>query len=70
MDTMKPSLNTTGVIATRVNAPVHKIDYIIRARGIRASAKAGAAHVYSDEQVELIAAELRKIAQRREEVRA
>ena len=59
-------LNTTGVIATRLGFPLHRVDYVIKMRGIEHTGKAGTARVYSDEQVELIERELRGIEEAQE----
>ena len=60
-----PSASTVGVIANRVDKPVHRIAYVIRSRGIAPMAKAGNARVFSEEAVQRIAAELRQIDEAR-----
>ena len=54
-------LPTVGVIAERLQKPIHRIEYVIRARGIQPAAVAGNCRVFTDEQVERIAEELRRI---------
>ncbi len=52
---------TVGEIARRLGVPVHRIKYIIRARGIQPSGRAGNCRVFIDADVAYIAAELRRI---------
>ena len=52
---------TVGEIARRLGEPVHRVEYIIKARGIRPSARAGNCRVFSDADVDFIAAEVRRI---------
>ena len=54
-------LLTVGVIADRLNEPLHRIEYILRTRNIRPSALAGKARVFAEEDIERIAEELRLI---------
>lgn len=56
-----PAMLTVGEIARRTGRPLHRIEYVIRARKIRPSGKAGNAHVFTEADVELIAGELRRI---------
>ncbi len=58
---MPKPLLTVGIIARRLGASLHRIEYIIRSRGIEAFATAGNARVYSEEAVDLIARELASI---------
>ena len=60
-------LNTKGVIAAKLSVPYHKVDYVIKAKGIEPVGRAGVARVFSDEQVTLIASEIERIEQRRKE---
>ena len=52
-------LPTVGVIAHELGVPLHRVEYIIRARGIAPVGRAGNARVFSDADVQRIAAELR-----------
>ncbi len=52
---------TVGEIARRLGEPVHRVEYIIRARGIRPSGRAGNCRVFTDADVAYMAAELRRI---------
>ncbi len=56
-----PSLPTVGEIARRLQAPVHKIIYVIRSRNIAACGRAGIANVYSEADIAHIASELKRI---------
>jgi hypothetical protein len=51
------------VISRRLGVPVHKVEYVIRARAIKPVAWAGNARVYSEADVARIAAELHLIAE-------
>ena len=52
---------TIGEIARRLSQPIHRIEYIISSRGIEPQCRAGAARVFSEADVDHIAAELRRI---------
>ena len=52
---------TVGEIARWLGVPVHRIEYLVRARGIEPSGWAGHARVFSEAEVERIASELRRI---------
>lgn len=57
---------TIGVIAERVGQPVHVVEYIIRARRIRPTCRAGIARVFAEQDVAFIADEIAKIHSRRQ----
>ena len=61
MSTLAPSMPTIGEIARRLGKPAHRIEYVIRARGIAPCGWAGHARVFSEDAVQVIAAELRRI---------
>jgi hypothetical protein len=52
---------TIGVIAERLGRPLHKIEYIIKARKIWGIGRAGNARLFSEDDVRLIALELQRI---------
>lgn len=52
---------TVGEIARRLDASTHRIEYLIRVRGLQAIGKAGNARVFSEADVSYIASELRRI---------
>ncbi len=56
-----PSMPTIGEIARRLGVPTHRVEYIIRARGIQPYGWAGNARVFDEEAVESIAKELERI---------
>jgi hypothetical protein len=60
------ALATVGEIARRIDEPLHRIEYVIRSRGIRPAAVAGNVRVFDEAAVERIAAALRGIERRRE----
>lgn len=55
------AMPTVGEIERRTGYPLHRIEYIIRARGIQPAGRAGNVRVFAEDDVELIAEELRKI---------
>lgn len=56
-----PVVPTVGEISRRLGVPLHKVEYVIRARGIHASGRAGNARVFTEADLERIASELRRI---------
>jgi DNA-binding transcriptional MerR regulator len=62
MSTQVPSLLTVGEIARRLDQSIHRIEYVIRSRGITPTGWAGNARVFTEADVALIASELRRIA--------
>ena len=54
-------LATVGQIARHLNQHVHRIEYIIRSRGIRAESRAGNCRVFSETAVNRIASEINRI---------
>jgi hypothetical protein len=62
---------TVGEIARRTNRPIHKIEYVIRSRGIKPARIAGNCRIFAEEDVQRIAKELDAIdAARQESARA
>ena len=61
MTTLAPSMPTVGEIARRLGEPAHRVEYVIRARGIAPCGWAGHARVFSEESVQVIAVELQQI---------
>ena len=58
-----PVLNvpTVGEISRRHGVPIHKVEYLIRARGITPVGWAGNARIFSEADVARIASELRRL---------
>lgn len=61
-----PNVPTVGEIARRLGVPVHKIEYVIRARGITPCGRAGNLRVFSEADVAYIASLLRRIEAEKE----
>ena len=61
-------LNTVGAIARALNVTPHQVTYVIRSRGLEPADRAGNLRVFSDQQVEQITTEIRKIQKQREGV--
>lgn len=61
MSTSAPSMPTIGKIARQLGEPLHRVQYVIRARRIRPCGWAGNARVFSEDAVEAIGVELRRI---------
>jgi hypothetical protein len=60
-----PSLPTVGEIARRLNAPLHKVEYVLRSRQVQPAGRAGNSLVYSEADVQYVASELRRIEEER-----
>lgn len=58
-----PAMPTIGEIARRLGQPIHRIEYVVRVRGIRPTGWAGNARVFADGAIEVIAAELQRISE-------
>ena len=61
-----PTLATVGEIARRTGYFLHRVEYIIKARNIRPSGRAGNARIFSDADVDRIESELQRIDSERE----
>lgn len=70
MPTLVPAVPTLGEIARRIDQPIHRVEYVIRARRIRPTAIAGNARVFSEPDVDRIAAQLRQIDAEKDSGRA
>lgn len=69
MSVSTPSVPTVGEIARRLGAPVHKIEYVIRARGIKPIGWAANLRIFSEADVARIGSELRRIDSERSDAR-
>ena len=63
--TKTPVARTAGWIAMELLVPIHRVQYIIRTRGIRPIAKAGNTGIYDREAVARIRHEINAIEARR-----
>ena len=61
MSISAPNVPTVGEIARRLGQPVHRIEYVIRARRIGPCGWAGNARVFPEDAVDAIALELKRI---------
>lgn len=50
----EPKLITSGVIASRLGVPLHRVVRVLNTRGIRASARAGPYWLYCEADVEAV----------------
>jgi DNA-binding transcriptional MerR regulator len=55
-----------GEIARRLGAPVHRIEYVLRTRGIEPVGTAGNSRVYTEDDLARVAEELRLIDGRKD----
>jgi hypothetical protein len=63
---LPPNVPTVGEIARRLGVPLHKVEYVIRARAIAPQGWAGNARVFSEADVARIQSELKRIAAEKE----
>ena len=61
MNVSIPAVPTVGEIARRVGKPLHRVEYVIRARQIRPIGRAGNARVFAEVDVARIGGELDRI---------
>ena len=52
---------TVGVISRELEKPIHRVEYVIKSRGIKPESRAGNCRVFSESAVQRIASELRRI---------
>lgn len=52
---------TIGEIARRLGCALHRVEYVIRSRGIRPTCLAGNTRVFAETDISRIASELRRI---------
>ena len=60
-----PAVPTVGEIARRFGVPVHKVEYVVRARQVQPIGWAGNARIFSEAAVDRIGGELRRIEEER-----
>jgi hypothetical protein len=56
-----PILFTVGEIARRLGVELHRVEYVLRTRDISPCSRAGNALVYTQEDLDRVASELRRI---------
>lgn len=61
MQAAVPMELTVGEIARRIGCPLHRVEYVIRARRLRPKGRAGNARVFTEADVSYIASEIRRI---------
>ncbi len=61
MQATVPLEPTVGEIARRIGCPIHRVEYVIRARGLTPKGRAGNARVFTEDDVQFIASEIRRI---------
>ena len=57
---------TLGVIATRLNLPIHRVEYLIRARDIQPICRAGRFRVFDEQAVSAVKNEVELMEQRKQ----
>jgi len=65
MNDKLPRLNTIGRLAAKLNRPVHRIEYLIRSRGIEPAALAGNVRLFSEAVLPILRRELNTVEARR-----
>ena len=65
MPASAPSVLTVGEIIRRLNAPLHRVQYVIQTRDIQPVGRAGNVRIFSEADVSFIASELRRIDEER-----
>jgi DNA-binding transcriptional MerR regulator len=55
---------TVGEIARRIGVPIHRVEYVIRARRIEPTGRAGNIRIFTEADVDLIGFELRQMGRR------
>ncbi len=55
---------TVGEIARRLGVPLHRVEYVIRARRIEPTGRAGNVRIFTDADVDVIGFELRQMARK------
>lgn len=66
MQPSKVTVPTIGEIARRLGESIHRVEYVVRTRGIRPSGRAGHVRIFTETDVSRIADELRRIDARQQ----
>jgi hypothetical protein len=64
-----PQLRTVGVIATELDKPLHRVQYVLRKLNIKPIGRAGVLRLYDRATVEAVREALRKMDERQEVTR-
>ena len=64
-----PTIHSVGTLAQLFRVPVHRIQYVIRSRGIAPAGIAGNVRLFDDAAAQWIASELQRIAEEKEHSR-
>ncbi len=64
-----PTIHSVGTLARLFRVPVHRIQYVIRSRGIAHVGIAGNVRLYDEATAQWIGSELRRIAAEKEAAR-
>ncbi len=62
-----PAALTIGEIVRQTGSQLHRVQYVIRSRGILPTSRAGNLRIFSEADLQYIASELRRIAEERGE---
>jgi DNA-binding transcriptional MerR regulator len=55
---------TVGELARRIGCPVHRVEYLIRARNLQPIQRAGNARVFSEKDAAFVRDEIQRIGER------
>lgn len=66
MDTEQTNLASVGDIGRKLNVPAHRVDYVIKSRGVRPVARIGGWRVFDRDGAERITRGVAEIERRRE----
>jgi hypothetical protein len=64
-----PAIHSAGTLARLFRVPVHRIQYVIRSRGIAHAGIAGNVRLYDEAAAQWIGSELQRIATEKEGIR-
>ena len=64
-----PTIHSVGTLARLFRVPVHRIQYVIRSRGIAPAGIAGNVRLFDEAAAQWVGSELRRIAEEKEATR-
>jgi DNA-binding transcriptional MerR regulator len=56
---------TLGVMSSRLNIPIHRVEYLVRARDIKPVSRAGRFRVFDEQAIETLRQEVSQMEQRK-----